>query len=188
MKFCSACAGEISLTVPEDDNRERFVCSQCHTIHYVNPKVVSGCLPLWQDKVLLCKRAIEPRKGYWTLPAGFLENGETMQDGAHRETWEEAEAKVENSVLYTLFSLPHISQIYSFYKADLINGEFGVGTESLDTGLFTEEEIPWDELAFPVVTDTLKHYFRDRQTGSFPVHEGVITWKRRLDKSQATSA
>lgn len=183
MKFCSACAGEITLTVPEDDDRERFVCSQCTTIHYVNPKIVAGCLPIWQDKVLLCRRAIEPRKGYWTLPAGFLENGETMEDGAHRETWEEAHAKVENSALYTLFSLPHISQIYSFYKADLINGEFGIGTESLDTGLFAEEDIPWDELAFPVVTDTLKHYFKDRLTGRFPVREGVITWKRRLEKS-----
>jgi len=182
MKFCSECAGQITLAVPEDDTRERFVCSQCNTIHYRNPKIVAGCLPLWQDKVLLCKRAIEPRKGYWTLPAGYLENGETIEAGAHRETWEEAAAKVEASVLYTVFSLPHISQVYMFYRANVVDGTFGVGTESLDSGLFSEAEIPWDELAFPVVTDTLKHYFKDRKNGIYPVHEGVITFKRRLQK------
>ena len=183
MKFCSECAGEIRLETPADDNRERAVCTQCGFIHYVNPKVVAGCLPLWNNQVLLCKRAIEPRKGYWTLPAGFLENGETIEAGAHRETWEEAEAKVENSLLYTVFSLPHISQIYMFYKADVIDGKFGVGTESLDTRLFTEAEIPWDELAFPVVTDTLKHYFKDRLAGdSFPVHDGVVNFRRRIAK------
>jgi len=183
MKFCSKCAGDIIVSVPPDDNRERYVCVSCTTIHYVNPNVVSGCLPVWEDKVLLCKRAIEPRLGYWTLPAGFLENGETMQVGAERETWEEAEAKVANASLYTVFSLPHISQIYTFYKADLIDGKYGVGSESLDSGLFTEEEIPWDELAFPVVTDTLKHYFADRKNGLFPVHDGVIEFKRRVSKS-----
>ena len=183
MKFCSECAGQITLAVPADDTLERFVCSQCAIIHYVNPKVVAGCLPIWQDRVLLCKRAIEPRKGYWTLPAGYLENGETMEAGAHRETWEEAAARVENSTLYTVFSLPHISQIYMFYKADVIDGAFGVGTESLDSGLFLEHEIPWDELAFPVVTDTLKHYFQDRKTDSYPVREGVISFKRRLPKN-----
>ena len=159
------------------------MCTRCGTIHYVNPKVVAGCLPLWNNQVLLCKRAIEPRKGYWTLPAGFLENGETIEDGAHRETWEEAEARVENSLLYTVFSLPHISQIYMFYKADVIDGQFGVGTESLDTQLFSEADIPWDELAFPVVTDTLKHYFNDRATGNaFPVHDGVVNFRRRIAK------
>lgn len=184
MKFCSLCAGDIRRMIPDDDNRERSVCTKCETIHYVNPKVIAGCLPVYGDQVLLCKRAIEPRLGYWTLPAGFLENGETMEDGAHRETWEEAEAKVENSVLYTMFSLPHISQIYAFYRGDLVDGKFGIGTESLDSALFSEADIPWDNLAFPVVTDTLKHYFRDRKTGGpFPVHDGVIEFKRRLKKS-----
>lgn len=186
MKFCSDCAGEIKYEIPEGDNRERAVCSLCSTIHYVNPKVVAGCLPVWENKVLLCKRAIEPRKGYWTLPAGFLENGESIEDGARRETWEEAEAKVNDATLYTVFSLPHIAQIYVFYKADLIDGKFGVGSESLDTALYAESEIPWDDLAFPVVTDTLKHFFADRRsekaesTTSFPVHDGVINFRRRI--------
>lgn len=183
MKFCSDCGGETRLEIPPDDNRERAVCSGCGTIHYANPKVVAGCLPIWNNQVLLCKRAIEPRKGYWTLPAGFLENGETIEAGAHRETWEEAEAKVENSALYTVFSLPHISQIYVFYKADVVEGKYGVGTESLDTKLFDEAEIPWDELAFPVVTDTLKNYFKDRLEGDqFPVHDSVVNFRRRIAK------
>ena len=180
MKFCSSCAGTITLRVPADDTRERFVCLQCEAIHYTNPKVVTGCLPVWEDKVLLCKRAIEPRRGYWTLPAGFLENGETMEAGAARETWEEAEARVANTRLYTVFSLPHISQVYTFYRAELVNGEFGVGSESLATDLFAEADIPWDELAFPVVTDTLKHYFADRRSNVFPVHDGEIQFARRL--------
>ena len=184
MKFCSDCGGEIRPEVPAGDNRERSVCSRCGTIHYVNPNVVAGCLPICGDKILLCKRAIEPRKGYWTLPAGFLENGETIEEGAHRETWEEAEAKVDNSALYTVFSLPHISQIYAFYIGDVVDGKFGVGSESLDTALFAEADIPWDNLAFPVVTDTLKHYFADRKgPRPFPVHDGVVEFERRLDRS-----
>ena len=184
MKFCSDCAGEIQFETPQDDNRKRAVCRQCGTIHYSNPKVIAGCLPVWQDKVLLCKRAIEPRKGYWTLPAGFLENNESIEDGAHRETWEEAEAKVTGSELYTVFSLPHISQIYVFYKGELIDGQYGVGSESLESALFCESEIPWDNLAFPVITDTLKHYFADRTQAAsehkFPVHDGVINFRRRI--------
>ena len=112
MKFCSECGAAVEKTIPEGDTRLRAVCSGCETIHYVNPKVIAGTLPIWQDQVLLCKRAIEPRKGYWTLPAGFLENGETVEVGAARETTEEANARLENMSLYTIFSLPHISQVY----------------------------------------------------------------------------
>ena len=180
MKYCSACGSPTRLRVPDDDNRERHVCESCDLIHYSNPNVIAGCLPLWGDQVLLCRRAIEPRKGYWTLPAGFLENGESVAAGAARETWEEAEAKIDASALYTVFSLPYISQIHMFYRANLVDGQFAAGPESLEVALFNEQDIPWDELAFPVVTDTLKHYFADRKTGDFPVHEAEIDIKRRL--------
>jgi ADP-ribose pyrophosphatase YjhB (NUDIX family) len=124
MKYCSQCGDPVSHIVPEGDNRPRYVCTSCKTIHYQNPKVVAGCLPFFEDKVLLCKRAIAPRKGYWTLPAGYLENGETTSQGALRETIEEANANVELLDLYTLFSLPHISQIYMFYRARLTDLDF----------------------------------------------------------------
>ncbi|MEM7100396.1 MAG: NUDIX hydrolase [Pseudomonadota bacterium] len=179
MKFCSDCGGSIHLQIPDGDNRERFVCASCTTIHYVNPRIVAGCLPIWQDQVLLCKRAIAPREGYWTLPAGFLENGESIKAGAMRETAEEANASVDNLDLYTVFSLPHISQAYMFYKADLLNLEFSSGPESLEVKLFTEEQIPWDELAFPVITQTLEFYFTDRVDNTFPVREREIFIKRR---------
>ena len=183
MKYCSDCGSPTRLRIPEDDNRERHVCESCDLIHYSNPNVIAGCLPLWGDQVLLCRRAIEPRKGYWTLPAGFLENGESVAAGAARETWEEAEAKIDTAQLYTVFSLPYISQIHMFYRANIIDGQFAAGPESLEVALFDEENIPWDELAFPVVTDTLKHYFTDRKTGDFGVHEAEIDVKRRLRKN-----
>ena len=156
--------------VPQGDSRERFICDDCDTIHYQNPRVVTGCLVTWQDKVLLCRRAIDPRSGLWTLPAGFLENGETTQEGAARETWEEACARVEVIDLYTMFSLPHISQIYMFYRAELVDGTYSAGEETLEAELFAEQEIPWSELAFPVIEKTLELYFRDRPRDKFPVH------------------
>ena len=119
MKFCSSCGANVTVAIPEGDNRQRFVCFDCDTIHYQNPRIVAGCLPVWEDRVLLCRRAIDPRSGFWTLPAGFLENGETIADGAARETFEEAKARVSNLKLYTVFSLPHISQAYMFYLAEL---------------------------------------------------------------------
>lgn len=179
MKFCSSCGGGVTLKIPADDNRERHVCSDCETIHYINPRIIAGCLVTAGDQVLLCKRAIEPRLGYWTLPAGFMENRETVEQGAERETWEEALAKVELQGLYTVFSLPHISQVYLFYRAELIGREFGAGPESLAVGLYQESEIPWDDLAFPVMTKTLKHYFADRQAGIFPTRSEVIEFQRR---------
>ena len=182
MKYCSQCGDNVSHQIPDGDNRLRFVCISCETIHYQNPKVVTGCLPVYEDKVLLCKRAIEPRYGYWTLPAGFMENGETSADGALRETLEEANARAEVIELYTLFNLPHISQIYMFYRAELTDLDFYPGEESLETQLFTEAEIPWDELSFPVVTETLKHYFNEVKTGNFTFLNKDIVVNRRVQQ------
>lgn len=174
MRYCSACGNEVVYRVPAGDSRPRFLCEHCETVHYQNPRVVTGCLVTWHDRVLLCKRNIEPRRGYWTLPAGFLENGETAEAGAIRETWEEARARVEVDDLYTLFSLPHISQIYMFFRGRLVAPEYAAGEESQAVELFGEDEIPWDELAFPVVRQTLEHFFADRQRQEFPVRSSSI--------------
>lgn len=179
MKFCNQCGNAVRHQVPAGDNRPRHVCTQCDHIHYLNPKVIAGCLPVYEDKVLLCKRAIEPRSGLWTLPAGFLENGETTSAGALRETQEEANARASIVSLYTLFSLPHISQVYMFFRADLLDLNFSAGEESLDVQLFTEDEIPWDEMAFPVMTKTLQHYFADRTRNDFPVRYGELIFPPR---------
>ncbi len=178
MKFCSLCGGAIRQEIPAGDNRLRSVCIQCGAIHYVNPRIIAGCLVTAGDRVLLCQRAIEPRHGYWTLPAGFMENGETTEQGAARETLEEACAEVDIDGLYTLFSLPHISQVYLFYRARLRGDHFAAGTESLDVRLYDEAEIPWSELSFPVITATLKHYFSDRKLGTFPTRSEVIEYRR----------
>ena len=175
MNYCSTCGAPVSKQIPPGDDRERFVCSVCDTIHYQNPKIVTCCVPVFEDRILLCRRAIEPRRGLWTLPGGFLETGETASDGAARETWEEARARVDEHALYTVFNLPHISQVYMFFRAQLIGGRYGVGEETLETRLFRERDIPWNELAFPVISRTLAHYFRDRSHGEFPVRvEDII--------------
>ena len=179
MNYCSSCGSAVARRVPSGDNRERFVCDACGTIHYQNPKIVTGCLPIYGDQVLLCQRAIQPRQGLWTLPAGFLENGETSTEGAARETKEEACANVAIEGLYTVFNLPHISQVYMFFRAALLDLDFAPGFESTDVRLFREDEIPWQELAFPVVRDTLEHYFRDRTSGVYPVRVGDILHPRR---------
>jgi len=174
MNFCSNCAQKITKKIPDGDNRQRFVCESCNQIYYQNPKIIAGCLPLYKNRVLLCRRAIAPRKGYWTLPAGFLENGEAASEGARRETSEEANAKVKLSHLYTLFNLPHISQIYMFYIGELVDPDFSPGEESLETKLFLETEIPWKELAFPVVTLTLEKYFQNIKDNVYPFTEEDI--------------
>ena len=179
MKFCSNCGSALSFKMPPGDNRERHVCGACDTIHYINPRIVTGTLPVWEDQVLLCLRAINPRKGYWTLPAGFLENGETISAGAARETEEEANARVSDLELYTVFSLPHISQAYMFFRAQLRDLDFSSGTESLDVRLFREHEIPWDELAFPVIKESLEYYFEDRRAGQYPVRSRELVFERR---------
>lgn len=178
MNYCQHCGQPVQLRIPDGDDRERHVCDGCGAIHYQNPKIVTGCLPIHEGRVLLCRRAIAPRSGFWTLPAGFLENGETTTQGAIRETWEEAFANVAVEGLYTVFNLPHISQIYMFFRATLADLDFRPGIESLDVRLFEEHEIPWDELAFPVIRDTLKHYFDDRKAGHYPVRVGDIIRRR----------
>jgi ADP-ribose pyrophosphatase YjhB (NUDIX family) len=178
MKYCSECGSEVALRVPRGDDRPRHVCGTCDTIHYQNPKIVVGCIPEWEDKILLCRRAIEPRHGLWTLPAGFMENSETTQQGAARETWEEAKARVGVGALYTMFNLPHINQVYLVFRSRLLDLDFGPGPESLDVRLFDEADIPWGEIAFPVIKETLALYFRDRAAGGFALRAGDIV---RLD-------
>jgi len=178
MKFCSECGHTVSQKIPDGDNRQRFVCDQCDVIHYQNPKVVVGCLAQWEDQILLCKRAIQPRHGLWTLPAGFMENAESSADGAIRETWEEARAQVSQHSLYALYSIPHISQVYLLYRCQLDNLAFEPGPESLEVALFSEADIPWTELAFPVVKETLKHFFADQKTGDYALHEGILRRKK----------
>lgn len=175
MNFCSACGEKVSYVIPEGDNRQRYVCQSCQLIHYENPKIVTGCIAHWQDKILLCKRAIEPRYGLWTLPAGFMENQETTMQGAARETAEEANAEVENMQLFAVFSIAHINQVYTMYRGDLVAGQASAGVESLDVALLSENEIPWQEIAFQVITESLKLYFRDKEQGNFKTHYGDIT-------------
>ena len=174
MKFCSNCGAGVHFKIPNGDDRERHVCPDCDTIHYRNPNIIAGCLPVYEDKVLLCRRAIEPRHGLWTLPAGFMENGESTEEGAQRECWEEARAELELHGLYTMFSLPQISQVYLLFKGELKHLEFGPGPESLEVDLFTESQIPWDEIAFPVMKKTLRHYFSDMKIGHFPLRSEAL--------------
>jgi len=169
MNFCSNCGNPVTQRIPAGEDRLRYVCDQCDTIHYQNPHIITGCLVTHGDQVLLCKRAIEPRHGLWTLPAGFMENGETTEQGAARETWEEALAKVDIKDLYAIFNLPQINQVYIMFRGELVGEEFGAGPESLETQLFDEADIPWDELAFPMMKTTLEYYFEDRKTGNFPI-------------------
>ncbi|MES9824858.1 MAG: NUDIX hydrolase [Candidatus Thiodiazotropha endolucinida] len=174
MKYCSHCGAEVEVRVPEGDNRPRHVCVICSTVHYQNPKIVVGCIPVWEQQILLCRRAIEPRYGLWTVPAGFMENGETSQQGAARETLEEACARVEVEGLYTLFNLPHINQVYLLFRSRLLDLDFAAGEESLEVKLFDEQEIPWEKLAFPVIKESLKLYYTDRESGKYPLRSGTI--------------
>jgi ADP-ribose pyrophosphatase YjhB (NUDIX family) len=175
VKFCSNCgASNLELRVPEGDTLPRQVCGACGTIHYQNPKIVVGCLPEWEDRVLLCRRAIEPRYGLWTLPAGFLENGETLMNGALRETLEEADARVELGALYTVISLPQINQVYMMFRSRLLDLGFGPGTESLEVRLFEESEIPWETLAFRTIARSLRNLFLDRRHGTFALHVSAL--------------
>lgn len=166
------------MQIPADDTRERHVCSACGVIHYQNPKMVVGSIPVWEQdgevRVLLCKRAIEPQYGYWTLPAGFMENNETTSQGAQRETQEEAGANIVLHELFSMLNVPHVNQVHLFYRATLLDLDFQAGTESLDVQLFAEQEIPWDDIAFPTVSHTLKFFFENsekvKQGGAFALH------------------
>ena len=182
MKFCSECGHAVALAIPEGDNRPRHVCSQCGTIHYQNPKNVIGTIPVWEHEgqlqILLCRRAIEPRYGYWTLPAGFMENGETTGEAAARETEEEAGANIELGPLFALLNVAHVHQVHMFYLARLVDLDFHPGEESLEVQLFTEGDIPWDDLAFPTIRKTLELFFADRvkmREGGKDVGHGVHT-------------
>ncbi len=178
VNFCSSCGNKVAFRVPPGDSLPRHVCDHCGAIHYQNPRVVVGALPIWRDQVLLCKRAIEPRHGYWTLPAGFMENEETVAEGAMRETLEEACAQIKIEGMYSVISVPRVNQVHVFYRAQLIGPNFSPGEESLETALFTESEIPWAEIAFPTVEFTLKRYFEDMRRGSFGFHSMDFTLPR----------
>lgn len=179
MNFCSHCGAPVHLKVPPGDNRARYVCERCGTIHYQNPKLVVGCIPEWEDRILLCRRAIEPRYGMWTLPAGFMENGETVAECAERETLEEAGARVELLGLYHLINLPDINQVYLIYRARLLDLDFHPGEESLEVALFREVEVPWQQIAFRTVKITLDHFYADRKSGVFGLHVNNIYHKPR---------
>jgi len=170
VKHCRVCGGPTVYAIPADDNRERAVCTLCNTIHYENPLNVVGTVPVWGEQVLLCRRNIEPRFGLWTLPAGFMELGETTEQGAARETVEEAGAQFEMGSLFSVLSVPRVGQVHLYFRARLLDTVFAPGPETIEARLFSEDEIPWEELAFRTVRDTLKYYFADRRRGSFEVH------------------
>lgn len=176
MKYCNACGNGLQYQVPENDTLPRYVCGTCGHIHYQNPKIVVGTLPITPDKrVLLCKRAIAPRHGYWTLPAGFLENGETLWEGGVRETREEACAEVTEGSLYRIYDLPYINQVYVFFSTRLGDSGYAVGAESSEVRLFAEAEIPWSRLAFPVITEALRDYYQELKNGAPAMSDGQGT-------------
>lgn len=162
MKYCNQCGQPLKWEIPPGDTLPRHVCTACATVHYQNPKLVVGCVPEWGDRILMCRRAIEPRYGYWTLPAGFMENAETTAEGAARETLEEANARVRILEPIALVNVPRINQVHLMYRAQLLAEAFSAGAESLDVALVTEAEVPWEQIAFPSVRFTLQHYFADR--------------------------
>ena len=179
MKYCSQCGGPVELRIPPDDNRKRHVCTVCGEVHYQNPKLIVGAMPEWHDQILLCRRAIEPRHGLWTFPAGFMENGETTTEAAARETQEEANARIAVGDLYSMYSLPYISQVHLLFRARLLDLDFGPGQESLEVRLFREAEIPWNEIAFRPVRLSLEHYFAERRSGKFSFHIGELALPRQ---------
>ena len=179
MKFCSNCSKPVTHKIPSGDNRLRAVCEHCNTIHYENPRIVAGCIPVWENRILLCKRAIEPRYGYWTLPAGFMENQETLEEAAARECLEEANARVQIGNVFTIYSLPHVNQVYMLYLATLQEPDFSPGEESLEVALYNEQDIPWRDLAFRTIEYTLKNFFTDRKAGAYRVHTGKLNKHNR---------
>jgi len=178
MKFCSHCGSAVTRRVPPGDSLPRAVCDACGSIHYVNPKLVLGSIPVWEERgkesgqarLLLCRRAIEPRYGYWTLPAGFMENDESAGQAAERETLEEAGARIELLGAFSMISVPYVNQVHVFFRARLLDLQFKPGVESLEVALFEEAKMPWKEIAFRTVGLTLKHWFADRARGAFGFH------------------
>lgn len=176
MKFCSACGQPVALKIPDGDHLPRFVCTACGIVHYENPRIIAGCVPEWQGKLLLCKRAIEPRRGFWTIPAGFMENGEAVQDAAARESMEEALARVEIGSLLAVVNVLRAHQVHVMFRARLLDTDFGVGPESLAVALYDESEIPWDDIAFLSVEFALRRYLEDRRAGRELLHFRDIDW------------
>ena len=174
IRYCRSCGEAAEYRMPPDDNRERAICSGCGEIHYENPINVVGTVPVWGEQVLLCRRNIEPRRGLWTLPAGFLELGESIEAGAARETDEEAGAHFEMQGLFTVLNVVRVGQLHLFYRARLLDTHFAPGPETIEAQLFAEHEVPWDQIAFRTVRETLRHYFDDRRSGHFGLHIGDI--------------
>ncbi len=174
IKYCNQCGELTTVKIPPGDNLPRAICDSCGFIQYENPRVIVGCIPEWQDKILLCRRAIQPRLGFWTLPAGFLENNETTQEGALRETKEEANASATIIDVFSLIDIPHINQVYLLYRAKLKDENFSATFESSEVALFDEASIPWDDIAFAAIKKSLKRYFNDRRNGTFSLHAETI--------------
>lgn len=188
MNYCSHCGARVRQEIPAGDNRLRDVCTDCGMIHYQNPRIVTGCVPVYKDCVLLCRRAIEPRRGLWTLPGGFLELGETIEQGAVRETMEEAGASVTPDMLYTVFNVLHVGQLSLFFLADMDSPVFAAGEESLEVQLFDEQDVPWEELAFTTIRITLEHFFADRRKGTFVQHTHDINCSRSATSSTSSTS
>jgi ADP-ribose pyrophosphatase YjhB (NUDIX family) len=179
MKFCPDCGQPVTLRVPEGDHRPRHVCTGCGAVHYQNPKIVAGCVPEYEGRILLCRRAIEPRHGFWTIPAGFMENGETTQDAARRESVEEALAEVEIGSLLAVVHVLHADQVHVMFRARLPKPEFGAGAESLEVMLCEEADIPWQDIAFRSVDYALRRYLEDRRAGFERHHFTAIDLRPR---------
>jgi len=179
MHYCSKCGSTVTLRIPADDTRERHVCNGCATVHYLNPRNVVGTIPVWGEQVLLCRRAIKPRHGFWTLPAGFMELGEAMNEGAERETQEEAGVRIELGQLYTVINIPHVDQVHVYFLAKALGPELDPGPETLEARWYGLDEIPWENLAFKSVSTTLKHYLRERETGHFETHHYSLGLTKR---------
>ncbi|MDH3689495.1 MAG: NUDIX hydrolase [Gammaproteobacteria bacterium] len=180
MNFCSSCGARVVQRIPPGDDLARHVCEACETIHYQNPKIVAGCIPEWGNRILMCRRAIEPRQGLWTLPAGFMEMGETTEEAAARETLEESGASVEIGQLYSVFSIPRINQVYIMFRGQMKCESFQAGAESLEVKLVRADQIPWDELAFPVIRIILERYISEREQGTYGIYVGNIDTGRVL--------
>jgi ADP-ribose pyrophosphatase YjhB (NUDIX family) len=180
MKFCATCGQPVALQIPAGDHLERHVCTGCGAVHYQNPRIIAGCVPQWGSKILLCKRAIEPRLGYWTIPAGFMENGEALQDAAARESMEEALAHVQIGSLLAIINVLRAHQVHIIFRAQLLDTDFGVGPESLEVGLYEAGEIPWSEIAFLSVEFALRRFLSDRSAGLEQLHFRDIDWRDGL--------
>jgi ADP-ribose pyrophosphatase YjhB (NUDIX family) len=170
MNFCSNCAARVALRIPDGDNLPRYVCAACGTIHYQNPKLVVGCVPEYDGKIVICRRAIEPRRGYWTVPAGFMENGETLQQAAARESREEALIDVEIGSLLAVVHVLYAQQVHVFFRGRMRSASYGAGVESLEVELVRAQDIPWPDIAFPSTEYSLRRYLEDRTAGREPYH------------------